>query len=218
MYPGSIYARAPRRDNEVADELSLSSELVGNLNKLATPIKPSSIHTSELARLYMPNRVTFEDDAGDYVYEIKKYVSSLPDDSLKKNIQNRRAMNIKKKAMFRALVNCPDNPVVTLDTIKWADMFVEYSCNYQYKMFADAVGETATDTALKRVVAKLKEANGRPVSIRDLKQLPSMRKLKAPRQKDEIIKEVCECWGYEIIEATTGGRGKKSFYLAPNDD
>lgn len=213
FFPTTPYKSKPVKDKD-RKKLNLSDELKDNLIKLSLPIDiPVGAHYDiESFRVLAPVRVNFDDEASEYLYQVGVDVQNLPRGSLIADLKNRTELNTKKKAMIRALVNNPKNPVVTLDIAKWAFSIVDYSDKYKVKMFEDGVSESAFDKAVLAVKKSLKNAHPRWLKQSNLlSNINALRKLGTRSMKMDLLKHIVEDLdGFERKE-TESVRGKNGF-------
>lgn len=191
------------------DELNLSELLVFNLKAIYDQKEIEKIHPLPTARVFSPKIVDMS-AVEDYCWKYSKKDRSKIGQF--KDIWNRRVANAKKYAMIRAIINNPDEPIVTLDIIENEMMFVGASCEYSERVFKNMVGDSELDVAKKSVVSRLLKAlkrNKTLVPQRTLNDTYAMRKIQ-PHQRKAILAELVEDGVLIKTERPQkSGRGKK---------
>jgi len=208
LMPALPYTEKPRMD---VPELSLSSELVISLTEMfAEKQQHGNIYTPETARVGNPVRVNWDDEVKDYFYNIALERHDMPR-GLHKTLCNRKVVNVKKKAMIRALINDPVMPVVTLEIAKWANVIVSYSLDYSGKLFEGRLHYSQFDAAVTAIANYLKKNTGKWIKKAQIMNLNQMRRLGTKNQIDGALAQLLSRHSENIeIGESTPPRGKSA--------
>lgn len=208
LMPSLPYSEGPRKN---PCNLSLSSSLTESLMKLhAEKIPQGNLYTAETARVQNPVIVKWNDEVKEYFHKIALELHDMPT-SLDRTLSNRKIVNVKKKAMIRALINDPLKPVVTMEIACWANDIVTHSIEYSGKLFKDRLHYSQFDAAVTAIVNYLKKNQGKWVKKEKIMNLNQIRKLGTKAQIDGALGHLLSKHSSNVdVGESAPSRGKKA--------
>jgi len=207
LFPITPYAEDPI---EQPEDLIFSEPLKKNLIDMYCNDIKSNIYTSETMRVRSPVQVKWDKEVSKYFHEIALEVNKCEAGSMRKIISNRMVVQIKKKAMIRAIVNNPSAPELTLEMAQWSFELCTYSVEYQLFLFKDKIAEGEFDRAVQSVLSKLRGSEGKWVTLNILHYLNPMRKLNGSRSKNDVLDYLVNTLGTVEKHEHKNQRGRPS--------